>query len=562
MTGIRNSSRHLSEFDRALTTVQKAEESGKQLRVDKKGNLKVVGFFGNLFLKYKLRTFSKNRYGEYLQGERREIRVQVLQKLEGLAKQSREKAILGILPEGVASEEVQEEIETHLQGYIQSRKATRQILGGTERKEELHGVDLNEITDDVFNRDAVNFLQNSKRPMFARKPVAPDCYVRDVPLGEQIDQSTGGDKAALMKYGKSLGVYERTVGLVPGERDAFSKDYRVDPGERLHGSQVRVQFFDPTEDALFDKFIERSESIVASKPVQSNEANNPVQSNEAKELIQRRLERVVFNVVEKPEGPLFITPKKEWNKEDFRNQAGKRVGAEVRKRNLGELGESKQAVDFLCFLRKEVQKKFTKRGELPEQFQSLFNENSAVSIPGSTAKPDRFIPSRKLVRTALDLCLSRLPEGEPNVENTEGGALQKPVAFSDKVMVRETTSRESDAMATRYAVVLDELSPDPKERVGLFFDSDRQRLPMPASKEDLDNPAEHFSEDHELPEGFKKFVPKDVPTSLLDESLSASIENGDVVVPPGSDAGVPDRSSDLSGIDWVNKLYGKWLKTT
>ncbi len=555
MPGIRKSGSYPSEFDRALATVQKAETSGRQLRVGKKGNLKVVGFFGSLFLQCKLRASSKENHGRYLQGERRVIRAQVLQKLETLARQSREAAILGTFPGREVSQDVQEEIEAHLSSYIQNREETRRTLGGTERKEDLGEVFLDEITDDVFNREAVNFLQDSKRAMFVRKPVAPKCFVPGQPLRKQIDQSTGGEKIVLGKYKKSLDIYEKTAGAISGGRDVFARDYRVDSGERLHGSQARVRFFDPALDVHVDRVIEH---------VEKEARDHPEQSYEASKARQKRLDRAVYDISDKPPGPLSSTPDKVWNKVDFRKQAEKRVTSEVSKRQEGEHEvNEQQVVDFLCFLRKEVQKKFTGRGELPEQFQSLFNENSAVSIPDSFAEPDRLLPSKKLVRTALDLCLSRPPGGERlNVENTEVGAQQKAVTFSANVTVRETTSRARDAMVTRYAASKGQLVLDSAKQQREVFDMNDRPLPLPDSIEGLDNSLEYYEDVRGLPEGFEKFVPKDVPNSLWNESFTAGMENGDVVTQPGSDAGASDRSSEPSGVDWVNRLYAKWLKIT
>ncbi len=579
MSEIRSSKRRPSEFDRAFATVRKAHESGRELRVDKKGNLKMLGFFGRLVLQYRVNRMSREGYRNYVAGERSATRTQVLKKLEGLAKQSRETAILGGLSGTTIGEDEKQQIEEHLSAYMERREAMRPALGGErtfkegvteEEQKQRKNHDLPDklaSTNYIFNLNALDLLKSSEMSMFVRKPVLPKGFNPDESHQAQLQHSTrtSHERRAHRLHVKSQKVHAESVRVAvvkPGDKIIDGTNFREDPGKFLLGSQGRVQFFDPDEDANVDEVIAQNET---------GAEDHVDQSQEAIKERKRNVDMSIYNTYEGGTNTaIYSGPNKVWNKADFRVQAGKRVASEIGRRGrfgkeAVDEGVRDEAVDFLCFLRKEVQKKFTGKGELPERFQAFFNENSAVSVPDSSTNQDRLVPSKKLARIAVNLCIGKAEGGTPDVAERGIPENQRPLAFSGVVGVREIPTSASEALAVRYAAANNKLeltTPVQKRKVFGMYD---ELLEVPVDEgAALDGVTEHYEKSVELPDDFEKFYPDGDPSAYFPggpysgQGQEAENQDGEIVPTRGHGREQPADSPEAPGMKWVNKQYASW----
>ncbi len=281
------------------------------------------------------------------------------------------------------------------------------------------------------------------------------------------------------------------------------------------------------------------------------------------------LKHVDFRENQKLSAKVSERPKTTRNKKDFKTHAEKRVVTEIARRErrrqapVGEKTEG-NTIDFLCFLRQQVQKKFTGKGELPEQFQALFNENSAVSIPGSRKEPDRLIPSKKLATLAVDLCTGDHESGLQISANSENNVKSKPLAFSDVVGVQEIASSDVNQQLHRYAalkriqvgtginaVIKKKLILSERQQKQLFPETLAKDLVLPGDEE-IENIVPSY-EEGEVPEDHEKYSPHggEYPAA------ANRADNGGLRVATRQIG--TEGTREITGADgWVKEQYMAW----
>ncbi len=511
-----SSSPKRSEYEKVFATVQKAEISGRQLRVDKKGNLKSRGAIGSFFLRRKINRFSAKEYKSYIGGERKEVRSAVLKVLDGVARQSRKEAILNSRQGSLDPEREKASLNDFLDQYVEQNRA------GFEKKERS-----DDISTSDFNAAATDFLRLSKSTAYSRKPVCPDFHDPGKPPADR-EEITPQQKIQLNSYQKSMRIYKfatETHKLI--EQTGFHEP----PKPFAEPSQNRVQFFSSGHDQLFIDLEKYGGSDQTDKTVINALRSDIRLDNEGDKL------------------PRFSSTTT-WNKADFKDRTGKRLLGEVNKRKrlgqtLPQQGVSDKALDFLCFLRKDVQTQFAKEGDLPEHLQSLFNENSAVSIQNSSAHPDRLVASKKLVGRALDICMGK-------TETAPSAATEKKVpTFSDDVNVREIDSRHVAKGLLQVAVQDGHFVPDPLEKSSIL--GYEQESNPTTAEEALGGSTYHY-EEKGLPEGFEKHVP-DGRVRLA----AANSGNEDISSAGSGLAGGGGEKIGGSDGSWLQEQYSAWL---
>ena len=495
-----------SEYEKAFATVQKAATSGRQLIVDKKGNLKSRGVFSNFFLRLRVSCYSEKGYKKFKGGERNEVRSAVLKKLEGVARQSRKDAILNSHQGSLDPEKEGAALDGFLDHYIELRQES---------------YEKNELADDFdnsrFNSAVVKFLSLSKSATYSRKPESPGFYDPGKPLANR-EGLASHQKTQLASYQKLMTIYELAAAT---KRIIEQTGFHEPPKPFPEASQNRVQFFSGDRVTMFREIEEFGGS-------------------DAPGYVLGAMETVTFDDAHDAKMEPRFSSRKKWNQADFKAQSEKRVSGEVNKR--GRLGQalpqqdiSARTVNFLCFLRKNVQTQLAEGGDLSEQLQPLFNENSAVSVQGSSSRPDRLIPSKKLVARALDICM-----GDTGVAPPPTAERQVPT-FSDDVKVREIDSRHVDKGLLQVAVQGGQFETSPiQERKILGYEQESNPT---TAEEALDGSTYHY-EAKDLPEGFEKHV------------------LGKGVSPTAAEPGLASGGEEMGGItdgSWLKEQYAAWL---
>ncbi len=505
-----------TEYEQILATVQKAASSGRQLSVDKKGNLKCRGAFSGFFLRLRVSCYSDERFKKYINVERYQVRATVLEKLEGIARKSRKEAILDFRQGSLNHENEATALDDFLDQYIE--------LSHDGLKGKLRAA---ECSTPQFNSEVLDFLRLSKTATYVKKPECPDFYDPGKPLSKQ-EGLTAHQKFLVRSYQGSMKIYELTAAT---KRIIEQTGFHEPPKPFPEASQNRVQFFSKTHEQSFKDM-------------------ETLGGSEQPEEILNKMDEVTYVHALNSKGKLpRFSSKKTWNQADFKAQSEKRLSSEARKRErlgqaLPQQGDSAKAVNFLCFLRKSVQTQLAKRGDLPEQLQPLFNENSAVSVRGSAAIPDRLIPSKKLVARALDICMSDTGIAPATV------AEKKVPTFSDDVKVREIDSRHVDKGLLQVAVKEGQLETSPvQERKILGYERDTN----PTTAEEALDGSTYNYEVEDLPEDFEKHVPGG-------GKIAAAVNSGDEDISfaePGQ-AGGGEEMVGVTGDSWLNEQYAAW----
>ncbi len=512
-----------SEYEQVLATVQKAASSGRQLTIDKKGNLKCQGFFSNFFLRLKVSCYSEKGYKQYVEGDRTQVRSKVLKKLEGLARQSRQEAILNARQGSLDPDREKPALDDFLDLYIEKAQENHVKVG-------LTGIKLSSRD---FNSAAADFLSGSKTVTYSRKPVCPDFYDPNKTIANH-EGLTGQQKTQIKSYQKSLKAYASTA---ESKKIIEHSEFREPPNPFPRVPQSRVQFFSGTREAVLrdaEKFGER---------------DGPAK-------VLEKLDEITYYAAppRRDMVPQFSSSKTVLNQADFKAQSEKRLLGEVNKRK--RLGQevpqqdiSDKAVNFLCFLRKNIQTQLAKDGSLSGQLQTLFNENSAVSVRGSNSSlPDRLIPSKKLAATALDICMG-------GTETAPAAATEKKgLAFSDDVKVREIDSRHVAKQLRVDAIKDGHLEASRIEKRVIQDSTNDMEDSNPITAEETLTESTFHYEEKDLPDDFEKHVPHG------GGGLAAvNFDDGDTsLAEPGLVGGGEERVEVSSG-SWLKGQYETWL---
>ncbi len=509
-----------SEYERVFATVQKAAAGGRQLAVDRKGNLKYRGSFSNFFLRCRVSFYSKKRYADYCGSERIKVRSAVLKKLEDVGKQARREAILSSRPASMDPESEKASLDDFLDLFIEIRQK---------------GYENNELSqwssNDDFNAGALDFLSRSKTVTYVREPVCPDFYDPGK-LPSDHQGLTELQETQIRDYRESRKTYQRAAA---SKTIIEHTDFLEPPGPFPGVSQSRVRFL--------------SEPVEKLQVEMDKHGGADADADDLERLNKHGHDVYVRNPVGAT--PRFSDgPGTVWNPADFKAHSEKRVLAETGKRKrLGQglVGQdiSAKAVDFLCFLRKNVQTQFTENGELPERLQLFFNENSAVSIQDSSVQPDRLVPSKKLATMAVNLCMGDTEEKPPVV------AEKKALAFSDDIKVREIESRHADKRLLQFAVHDGQFETTRSGERAILGRHNRDSNPVTAEAA-IDGVTHHY-EEKSLPEEFEKHVPRG------EKYPTATDRNDEGGLPAGSNrVGGSEETIGTSDRSWIQEQYASW----